>query len=366
MGAGNSTMNPAAVLSTLGSSSPQSNDNKEGVAAERSKEFMKAIEDGKLVFSEDVFKNVQSMKETLETFSKDDATGLYSIVKRLNLQLDTDPNKQISPQIAASLESFHKAVIEGLESQNKDVSDKSIAFQTAMKDKDNIFKTLNDSISPELQDKKNKILQDTNMEGNKDFASNLGQIVDNITKMKVKYKFFEYKYIELNLFVILLIQHIYGVMDKFVNDVFTFNKLRDENRQEIMKKTVQAMVEIMTSANLQIEDKDFDFLQGMMAKLSTEVDSKGKALEKEHEKLVLASTEDIKTFVNNLAPALKTSIFEEISRQKMSVPSTTSTTSSFGGQKSNKKKSSKQTGGFVRDLSRFPQAFYELDSSPAS
>ena len=118
-----------------------------------------------------------------------------------------------------------------------------------------------------------------------------------------------------------------------------------------MKKTLQAFMAIVDSANLAINEKDLDYLTGMMNQVSKEVTSKDAALKQELEKLQSMPQAElielIAKLTENMTPDQKSTVVGKINQQQ-------------GG------KHKKQSGGFVRDFSRFPQAFYELDAAGTS
>lgn len=318
------------------------------------------VSGNQVILQKDVYDNIKEVSKAIDVFAKDDVISLMEIADNINKELASKgkTDLQISKAVSSSLESFHKAIISQIQDSEefKDfdtlpVEVKKAKLETIMNPSDpskkmtNVFQLLNGFYKSELDPVINKIVQDTSHD--KKFVEDVNLIGKRITEMKVRYKFFEFKYIELNLFMILLMQHIYSAMDKFVDNVIEFNTLRDANRQAIMKDTVNAMVQILNTANLDLNAKDFEHLTKLMDDVRSDISKKTIELEDKKKMLMTTTSEELKTLIESLTPSLKENIKNILINPQ--------------SQQGGKKKDYKANGGFVRDHSKFPQAFYDID-----
>jgi hypothetical protein len=262
----------------------------------------------------------------------------------------------ITDAIQSSLLKFHDVVLSQIDSElsarNQDSyttlnsegkSDRQKAEYIEMMKRapqEGIFRVLGEGIGKELDEKKKSILESPGIGDNEKMKKGVEDIMKNVTSMKVKHKYFEYKYIELNIFIILFVQHVYATMHGFVGNVIAFNTLRDANREKIVENIMNAMTDILKDAdpttNVNIKD-----LTELMGKVKESVKSRDEDMKKKLEGMVEVSTKNLSQFLSVLTPELLADI-----RAAPVVPQ-------GGGQK----------GGFVRDHSRFPQAFYDLSKS---
>jgi hypothetical protein len=178
----------------------------------------------------------------------------------------------------------------------------------------------------------------------KQMQEGVESIMGNVKSLKVKYKYFEYKYIELNIFLILFVQHVYATMHTFVNNIIEFNKQRDDAREKIIQDTMKLMAGILGEGEQGLNVVDTNTLRELTTKVQTVMKQKDEAMKQRLDEMVKVSTDNIQGFLAALTDATKGDMKEQLNKQ--------------GGSKQKQ-----QQGGFVRDHSRFPQAFYDLTKS---
>lgn len=93
----------------------------------------------------------------------------------------------------------------------------------------------------------------------------LDTMVQNIVNNNTKARFFEYKYIGLNVFMISLLHNLYGSVITFIKDIDEYNKIR----MDLQKASARALVE-------KVKD---------VVNKNSEIDSNGKPLEVRFEEL---------------------------------------------------------------------------------
>jgi hypothetical protein len=220
-----------------------------------------------------------------------------------------------------------------------------------------LFEHLGEYYNKELDRKVGAILEEPHIKGNEAMKTNITTVADSIKTLRVKYKFFEYKYVQLNIFMILLIQHVFTTMDTFIENVLLYNKKRDIMREEMVKNTFAAIKELMQSADMNMNLEEFNKMDGLLQNLSNSVVDKEKRLEKQISELREISNSSLVDFINSLSESTKLEAERILAQQKTAATAGTSGTSGSeftGGSK-------RMKGGFPRDGIHFPQKFYELD-----
>lgn len=340
---------PSSIASTITGSSSSSTSSASDVVK-------KAVEQGKqVILHEDVLKKVGEVREIVAAFNKDDHRKLKEQVDKYNqaLQAANKGGEQIiiPDNVAQSLEGFHNAVLRNLSGET---------FEAAMgQGYGKIYDTLSKEYKSGIEEKKQQILSSTGIKEDSDLGKDINSIIGNITSLKVKYKYFEYKYIEMNLFLILFIQKVYQSMDDFTTNVLEFNRMRDEARDKAMKDTLNAMVQIIQSADLELNPDDFKHVNTLMNKVQSDMEGKEKALQAKMNDLVTITSKNMSAFIDTLTNATKQEFQAELG--KRGAPSASAPRSA--SMPGNASMDYPMYGGFLRSGTMLPQTFYELDKS---
>jgi hypothetical protein len=173
----------------------------------------------------------------------------------------------------------------------------------------------------------------------------LTNIFDTIKELKVRYRFFEYKYIELNVFMLLFVQHVYTAMSDFTTQVLAINKLREEDRQNIMKNGFDSINNTLKESGLKLQPDDYNNMQKLFTSLQTKLTNQDKEMRDKMDGLMQITTANMSDFVGALSKSTLDSMVA-------------------AGQK--QQQTGQQQGGFVRGQSQFPQAFYDLGGDTTS
>lgn len=329
-----------------------------------------AVKSGNQVFLEkDVRDRVSELSTMFTDFNNNDYKGLLGHIERINQALKEkgDQPFELSEQIKASLLQFHTAILSGIDTSLMGETEKNQKFVGIMNNpnesKDanlaNVFRLLGDHFGRDLEAKKNQLVQAQGISESPQMQQNVETIMNAVKALKVKYKFFEYKYIELNIFLILFVQHFYKTLDSFITNVLAFNSVRDTNRERIIQDTLTMMIGILNAADLQIDPKDFAHITESMEKLRAHMDKKNKDMEANMRDLVAITTDNLSGFVNALTDATKVDLMKQLQQSPRPLGTTSAPLTGIPGMPM--PGGSRQKGGFPRDGTLFPQAFYNID-----
>lgn len=357
-----------------------------------------------IVLDKGVKQQIDRLSEYVSFFNKNDVDSLLSVVDTYanNLKTSTGQTYQLS-NIKRFVGKFHEELLEKItkDSPNMTAEEKKVQLGEKLKDSKlpDILKTTYDERLSKL---KTEILGSPLVVKDRQMGQSIERIFTDITGIKSKYKYFEYRYIQLNLFLIVFIQHVFSTMDKFINSVLAYTVTRDRTRQDSMRQLIDLLLEIMRQAELNIDQKDFEAIDKLMSVVETEIKQKqknlGEAVDKarvealdEMLKLVVANhdmfadqatqgmsnPESTDDFVNSFSMRLNKApsslsvsagpAMNQVGEQGfgLATNSRPGKSSEPFNTKSNRTPGDGLVayGGFVRDHSRFPQAFYELNSS---
>lgn len=339
------------------------------------KTVAEAFRTGNQIFLEkDVKEKVSELSKVFEDFNNNDYKGLLAHIERINerLRQKNQPEFELSEKVKKSLVNFHSAILSGIDTDMMGDKEKNAAFKNIMsapgknyqENLENVFKILGNFYGSDLENKKNMLLKAQGIVDNPALQDNLS-IILNVTKaLKVKYKFFEYKYIELNIFLILLVQHFFQTFDSFATNILAFNKMRDETRQKLVQDTLNMMVSILKAADLDIDTADIANIKESMEKLRVHMDKKNQEMETRMRDLVAISTDNLSGFVSALTDATRVDLLKQLQapgsapgltrQQSLPASALSGIPGVLGG-------GSRQKGGFPRDGTLFPQAFYDIE-----
>jgi hypothetical protein len=292
----------------------------------------------------------------------------------LNQKLDSELQIKLSDPVKSSLQKFHEAILSNIDNASMLTDEQKHAryLDLVNGSPDTVFKLLDNSFAKEFENTKNILAEKGIDVAQYPFvAQSLDKIIDSTKKLKVKYKFFEYKYIELNIFTILLIQHLYQTLDNFVVSILEFNKFRDANREKLLKDTLDVFMNIMTNAELQLSPDDFDNMNKLVVNIKDNIERKNKDFDDRMKSMVDVATENLTGLLNVMSESTQVDMLKKLNEK----PNIKEKAGYVGGfiregsrprSTSGGKKKQSMQGGFVRDASHFPQAFYELKPETAS
>ena len=326
--------------------------------ANSSEGIKKALTEGNQLFLEkDVRDKIVQVADVMKAYGTSDYKMLMGEVNRLNeiLKAKGQTEFQLSDQIQRSMMEFHKAMLtnlDGAQYANKQERDRALnsAYNDPEKYKRSIeniksdaesvkkiFEHLNDYYGSDMKETLDGILTSPGLVDNKIMKDGVTNIISSVQNLKVKYRFFEYKYIQLNIFLILFIQKAYDSIDEFVKNVLAFNQQRDEMREKVIKDTLDAMIKILASADLQLKPEDFNYLNTMLDNIQKDIRRKEDALGQHLQDVKTITKNNLEGFVSALSEATKNDMSEILARRP-------------------------QRGGFIRGSSMIPQPFYALDN----
>lgn len=359
----------------------------------RTATIRKAVESGnQFILQKDVVQKATEVSDLIKKYSEDDYQGILTFIDKYNENITNAGVKITIPEsVTKSLATFHSKILESLNTAGKSEAQKYDQFKNVMtKSSSDVMNLLKKTYTAELEEKKDTLLSSEGIADNKMITKNLDETIDSITTLKVRYKYFEYKYIEMNLFLLLFIQHSYQTMDDFVHNVMDFNMMRDKNREEILKQTLSIMTNIVDNSSLELDTAQIDGINNLMGQLRDNMKQKDDKMQKEMQRLLELTSKDMSTFIGSLSEAMQNNLRDTLAdpNRPPSQPAPASATmpqyppagaypppssayppvgpavhGGFIRDGSVMPQENWQKGGFIRDGSVMPQSFHDLSKA---
>lgn len=309
MGSSSSTMSPGTAKASSTSTAGKT----DGKLSEELRQTM--TKKGAMFVQSELSEKLKDMSKIIESFNSNDPTEIKRYIETLSRTLASNTGSQqfsLSPDVMTALDSIHQVLIRSLDQQRLSPEDQKKALRDMSFD--TIYATLTKQSADEIKTKKDEIYSSLRLETNDPLKTNIEPIFDTITKLKVKYKFFEYKYIELNMFMIMYIQTSYDVLQDFIKNTIAFNQLKEENRDNLINEAFASLNNVFASADLASTPADEKNLKDIMNKVKQNIKEKDEEMNKKLDKIIKVSQGEMTGFVEALSKTTQSALRTELNK----------------------------------------------------
>jgi hypothetical protein len=358
-----------------------------------------------------ILSKVKGLGEVIGYFNDNDTSALTNFIDSYNQKVSAKERIEIGPEIKSTMLNFHNQLLSVIDQQTGMSTATDTQKQEVLKAKLKDNKQLGDMLkmyyNQKLQDVETKVLSDEMVKNSSELSGSVKVILNNVKALKVKYKFFEYKYIQLNLFMIVFVQYVYNTMTKFIVDVIAYNQARDAIRQEMTQKIFKATQEIMGASDIELKPQDAAAINKMIGSLQEKIQKDQQEIQDLSSRLKNNSMSDLMNFILTSDDALASHVMSSVDkfRQGQQIPQQQVQASAPQGQSQGQQgqrpqqgqqkqqwkqqpqvqppvvnqvvnsapqppvvnqvvnstpQPPSQNGGFIRDMSMMPQSFYKL------
>jgi hypothetical protein len=337
---------------------------------------------------EGIMNKIKGLGEVIGYFNDNDTSSLTNFIDVYNQKVSTKDRIELGPEIKSTMLNFHNELLSVIDQQmgtNATDSQKEEILKSKLKDNKALNEMLKLYYSKKLEDVETRVLGDEMVKNSTELSSTVKVILGNVKALKVKYKFFEYKYIQLNIFMIVFVQYVYNSMTKFIVDIIAYNQARDAIRQEMTRKIFKATQEILGASDVELKPQDAAAINKMISSLQERVQKDQREIQDLSLRVKNNSMSDLLNFILTSDDALASHVMSSVDkyRQEKNIPiqsqqNPNQNPAKLQGeqQKQNQQKFNQQpqkqqvdppkinlqsqNGGFIRDMSMMPQAFYKL------
>jgi len=323
-----------------------------------------------IVLDKGVKQQIDKLSEYVSIFNSNDVKPLLQIIKdyKINLETSTGRNYDLS-NIDKFIGKFHKELLDKITKDYPTLNDQEKQDKVAEKLRDS---GLSNYLSTIYDDKivgwKDELLKNPIVKKDQQMSTSIQSLFTDITGLKSKYRYFEYRYIQLNLFLIVFIQHTYFTMDNFINTVLSYTVARDRDREESVRELINLLLRIMKEAELNIDQKDFETIDQLMSVIEKQIQDKQVKLGEAVEQARVGALDEMLKIVMANHDVFSQQTVDDFGDSQHTIRNTNANVNQNinVNQNSRRKEAEKsqfgQYGGFVKGHSTFPQAFYDLST----
>lgn len=266
-----------------------------------------------------ILTKIKGLGEVIGFFNDNDTSSLSKFVDVYNQQVNVKERIELGPEIKGMMMTFHNQLLQVIDQQmgmTATSSEKEEALKNKLKDNRQLNDMLKMYYTQKFQDIEARVLGDDMVKNSTELTTSVKVILNNVKALKVKYKFFEYKYIQLNLFMIVFVQYVYNSMTKFIVDVIAYNQARDAIRQEMTSKIFKATQEIMGASDIELKPQDALAINKMIADLQERVTKDQVEIQELSSKLKNNSMSDLLNFILKSDDALASHVMGSVDKYK--------------------------------------------------
>lgn len=270
----------------------------------------------------EVVKNLNVMTQLLEKFKENDIKELQNVINENRIFEQADLNDQsfvkIQTIISEYYKEFEKNLEPGVDLKTKTQFGKFYEFLKEIETKD-------------LKESREAVTNSELLKQNPNELESVNKIFDNIGIMKAKEKYFKYEYILTQLWLMAFLKKLNVTLMEFTEKTIELVEKNEKKRNEWAHLMLDKLLAIMASMSSDLNEQDFEFFRQGLDKF------KGKMEQ---------DTEKVRTTIEGFAKDINQTL--------------AATATPGAGPGAGQAQGPGLRGGFVRDGSRFPQAFYEL------
>ena len=347
-----------SFLSTGSADKPSSNANKDR------EEVIKSLADKSVSMPQNMEKDLDLMKQMLSGLSNNNTELIIAAIDKYNEIYAKDDDKKrvvVSGNILNTIKNFHDKLILSMTDNKKNISGivnreeraKEIAGIKELQTAQSTYEEIKKYVNKDVNAIKDTIVKDDVVAYNPAIKATVENIFDKFSEIKARDTFFQYKYIQMYLFLAIFVQHVYHSMDKFIKDVISINALKDRYRQEAYRQIFGKILDLYGS-NGDIPDlEDIGSIDKFFQGLSVDMEKKQAEVKKAYEAAQQNSMEGILKFIIENETGMTDTLMKVVKQKEAE---------SKGQSQSGQQSSPTQPmfGGFVKGGSTFPQAFYDL------
>lgn len=179
----------------------------------------------------------QELAKLLESMRKNDTFALVENLGRLN-----DVSGRVPDEIISRITGAHANIVDGFNNS------------TIEKGNSSISNLIQNSVNRDIDDKMKGFLDDPAVKQHPEMAASMEDITNNIKLLRGKYKFFEYKYLQMNIFLILFVINIQESLQTCIDANVSLCEQRDIQLLKLVQDVVHNLQVHMGEPSMKVEE----------------------------------------------------------------------------------------------------------------
>lgn len=254
--------------------------------------------DSSFILDTEVSEKINKINTYIDFFNRNDTKSLLSVIKEFQQKTNSSyPNNNFNfDKIENFIVDFHQNLQKEL-----DITGDRSQINDILNNDETLKKYLENIKNHKTEEVFKDLMNNDTIKNNGMLQTNIKNILNNINNMNVKHKFFEYKYIQVNLFLIIFIQHVMATMQNFIEKVSYYSILRDAKKKDGVDSLIKILIDILNDPRVQLDPANFDMITDMSKKINKDIQDNQKKITEKINNIKEASFNDIVKFLYNNA-----------------------------------------------------------------
>jgi hypothetical protein len=209
-------------------------------------EIMKDIEGKKGIVDKEMTENLTNLSDILSQFDKNDTQGILEKITKMK-----DFEGKLPTTVLNRVGKVHKELLDTLDSSLSD-DDKKKQLQSNSA----ISNYIQQHVNQDLDTKMKTYLENPFIKNDPVVKQSMSDVTNSIKTIRGKYKFFEYKYLQMNVFLILFTKHIHTTVKKFIDETAAFYEARDKYHLVLIHNVIKTFQQQLGDETKQLTELD--------------------------------------------------------------------------------------------------------------
>lgn len=207
-------------------------------------EVMNEIENKKGVVDKALTDNLTNITDLLSQFSKNDTQSIVNKIQSMD-----EFKGKIPPSVLTRASQVHKSILDTLDaSLSPEQKNKALESNSA------VASYIKKYVDKDLDEKMSNYLQNPFIKNDPIVNKSMVDVTNSIKSIRSKYKYFEYKYVQMNIFLILFTKHIHTTVSKFIDESTALYEAREKYHLVLIHNVVKTFQEQLGDEAKQLTD----------------------------------------------------------------------------------------------------------------
>lgn len=247
---------------------------------------------------EGVKKQLDAMIDYMNTYQTNDPKKLADVMEKYQQILQAQTG--VGPIDLRPVQKFMNEFEQDLREQIARDSP-GVEYGAVLADPDNATDRLKKIQNAKMASTRTGLLSSPLVQGNPDVRDKVTTIVSSMSTIKSKLRFFEHRYVQLNVFLIVFVQHAVTTIQRFIETSMRYTLARDKARNAAVMDLVTKMLDIIGQADFTVDPKDIAALDALVKNVETELKKQQTTLKTSIEREKTQAIDDLLKIIPNSA-----------------------------------------------------------------
>ena len=204
----------------------------------REQEITKEIEEKKAVLDKNMVTSLAQLGELMKQYNRNDIPHLLQNMREKGIKMPSSIVERLTASHSTLLNNIDNVYSEQ-DKNNKVATDQALA------------EYLQKDVDEDLENQLKQYMQNPFLSNDPMIMQGVQEVASSIKSIRGKYKFFEYKYLQMNVFLITFINYVNETLTRFVSETSAFYEAKEKYHLLLIKnlvKTFQDQLDIEAKA----------------------------------------------------------------------------------------------------------------------